>query len=145
VPLVLAAPEVGGGSSMMTPGVVLVVTPGVVVLAPGVVALRPGVVVPRPGVAELRLGVVVSVTEPGRGARVLFGTVGRPGPRMALLAPLVALPVPLPMPLDTWPRTVVERTASGSTQLRRFRFSMRNLLFNEGVAAKAIPPRHAGT
>jgi hypothetical protein len=119
-------------------------TPGVVDPRPGVVVLRPGVVVLRPGVVVLRPGVVVSVTEPGRGARLLFGTVGRPGPRMAVLAPLVALPVPLPMALEAWPRTGVERTASGSTQTRRFRFSMGNLLFNEGVAAKAIPPRTAG-
>jgi hypothetical protein len=122
-PGVLAAPEVGGGSSMMTPGVVLVVTPGVVVLTPGVVVLRPGVVVLRPGVAAPRLGTV----EPGSGARLLFGTTGRPGPRISEAEPVVGLP----MAPVVWPGAALESAANGTIHRKRIAAGIQNLLFNE--------------
>jgi hypothetical protein len=129
---------------MMTPGAVLVVTPGVVVLTPGVVVLRPGVVVLRPGVVVLRPGVAaprLGTVEPGSGARLLFGTTGRPGPRISDVEPVVVLP----MAPVVWPGAAVESAANGTIHRKRIAAGMRNLLFNEGVAAKAIPPRPAGT
>jgi len=104
--------EIGGESSIVTPGVVLVADPGVVVLKPGVVVLSPGVV-------GLRLGAVVvgmpklGTVEPGSGGRRLFGTAGMPKPVLPLLA---LLPVPAPMPLVVaWPSAAPEAAAKAMT------------------------------
>jgi hypothetical protein len=110
--------EIGGESSIVAPGVVLVIDPGVVVLRPGVVVLSPGVVVLSPGVVVLRLGAVVvgvpklGVVDPGSGGKLLFGTTGRPKPVLPLLA---LLPVPAPMPLVVaWPSAALEAAAKAT-------------------------------
>jgi hypothetical protein len=100
---------------MVTPGVVPVVAPGFVV-----------VVVPRPGVAAVpRLGVVVptlGAVEPGSGGRLLFGTEGRPSPRISLLVdPAVPEPIALLLPVApvVWASAVLESAARGTIHRKR--------------------------